>query len=228
MRDTSFGPFLMVLRWWGLLWSVCTVVVMWSLWGTFEVVMWQKNTYGLETWMCLKPLDPNDGYTVIWDLLHCNNTPVYPSSIPDSMLPGRYFGLVVHCWAPLSSASELMHSYTSDPSPSPLHLIVVKVPRCQIQCSSHYHQLFNFFVNVGMVWCWWATHVTSTSMRFGPLMYDFDIRRCDMVEGDGEHLCEWKCFLCWYSCTSGFIRIVLVTVSESCRRVFLIKVIVIW
>ena len=97
MRDTSFGPFIMVLRWWGLLWSVCTVVVMWSLWGTFEVVTWQKNMYGLETWMCLKPLDPNDGYTVIWDLLHCNNTPVYPSSIPDSMLPGRYFGLVVHC-----------------------------------------------------------------------------------------------------------------------------------
>ena len=82
-----------------------------------------------------------------------NNTPVYPSSIPDLMLPGRYFGLVVHCWAPLSSASELMHSYTSDPSPSPLHLVVVKVPRRQIQCSSYYHQLFNFFVNVGMVWC---------------------------------------------------------------------------
>ena len=49
--------------------------------------------------------------------------------------------------------SELMHSYTSDPSPSPLHLVVVKVPRRQIQCSSYYHQLFNFFVNVGMVWC---------------------------------------------------------------------------
>ena len=150
-----------------------------------------------------------------------NNTPIYPSSIPDLMLPGRYFGSsTVELHFLQHQVSELMHSYTSDPSPSPLHLVVVKVPRRQIQCSSHYHQLFNFFVNVGMVWCWWATHGTSTSMRFGPLMYDFDIRRCDMVEGDGERLCERKCFLRWYSCTTGFIRIVLVTVSESCRRVF--------
>ena len=33
-----------------------------------------------------------------------NNTPIYPSSIPDLTLPGRYFGLVIHCRAPLSSA----------------------------------------------------------------------------------------------------------------------------
>ena len=151
-----------------------------------------------------------------------NNTPVYPSSIPDLMLPGRYFGLVVHCWAPLSSASCFgINAF--------LHLWSFTVPTspCSGQGSSSSNTMlltlsptFNFFVNVGMVWCWWATHGTSTSMRFGPLMYDFDIRRCDMVEGDGERLCEQKCFLRWYSCTTGFIRIVLVTVSESCHRVF--------
>jgi hypothetical protein len=52
-------------------------------------------------------------------------------------------------------------------------------------------------------------------MRFGPLMYDFGIRRCDGVEGDGERLCEWKYLLRRYSCTIGFIRMVVVTVSES-------------
>ena len=133
--------------------------------------------------------------------------------------------------------SELMHSYTSDPSPSPLHLWSFTVPTSPRsgQGSSLSNTMlltlsptFNFFVNVGMVWCWWVTHGMSISMRFSPLMYDFDIRRCDMVEGDGERLCEWKCFLRWYSCTTGFIQIVLVTVSESRRRVFLIKVIVMW
>ena len=151
-----------------------------------------------------------------------NNTPVYPSSILDLTLPGRYIGLVIHCRAPLSSASGFETNAF-------LHLWSFTIPTSprsgQGSSSSNTMLLtlsptFNFFINVGMVWCWWVTHGMSTYMRFGPLMYDFDIRRCDVVEEDGECLCEWKCFLCWYSCTIGFIRIVLVTVSESCRRVF--------
>ena len=47
--------------------------------------------------------------------------------------------------------SELMHSYTSDSSPSPLHLVVVKVPRRQIQCSSYYHQLL--ISSSMLAWC---------------------------------------------------------------------------
>ena len=109
-----------------------------------------------------------------------NNTPVYPSSIPDLTLPGRYFGLVVHCRAPLSSASGLgINAF--------LHLWSFTVPTspCSGQGSSSSNTMllilsptFNFYINVGIVWCWWATHGTSISMRFGPLMYDFDIRRC--------------------------------------------------
>ena len=47
--------------------------------------------------------------------------------------------------------SELMHSCTSDPSPSPLHLVVVKVPHRQIQCSSYYHQLL--ISSSMLAWC---------------------------------------------------------------------------
>ena len=43
-QDVSFGPFLMVLRWWEQLWSVCMVeVVRWSLWATVELVTWHTN-----------------------------------------------------------------------------------------------------------------------------------------------------------------------------------------